>query len=137
LATQADNEQISKFREDARFLLTLYTNVRMDEALGFKGNLSGYVNGHKNPSEEKIRKFYQVYGKDLERYNRQLSEKPGGMEDGPLPGSHYIAELKNIRNNLSLITDLLTSRQHLQELAELNARLDRIEHLLLKDNPPK
>jgi hypothetical protein len=135
LARSADNEQIAKFREDARFLLALYTNAGMDKDLGFKGNFSGYLNGHKRPSVEKIQKFYQAYGKELERYDRQIPESDV-VEEGPAPlVSDFIAELRSIRDNLSIIKEMLTSHQHQRELAEIRAKLDKIEDRLSEDNP--
>ena len=128
MATEADNEQIAKFREDAKFLLDLYTNAGMDKRLGFKGNLSGYVNGHKNPSIEKIELFYEVYGKDLEKYDRQVPENIINETREPYGG--YAAEIKSIKDDLSLIKTLLVNRRDQQDIAELRSRLEKIENRL-------
>lgn len=132
MATRADNELITKWRTDAQFLLDLYTTAKMDERLGFKNNLSGYLTDfEKRPSKEKIELFYQVYGKDLERYDRQVPENVVKVREVPeLYGVDLIADLKSIKEELQSIKNMLSNPQDQQDIAELRSRVEKIENRL-------
>jgi len=109
----------------------LYKTDTMDKKLGFKGNFSGYVNGHKRPSAEKINKFYQLFGKDLERYERVIPETDDvSAFDHVGHGSELSSEIKGIKASLDEIKELLASDAVTQALALVRQRLDSIEQIL-------
>jgi len=130
-----ENQRISQFIEDIRFLQKRYKSVTMCKKLEEdKGNFSNYINKRKRPPMEFIDLFYEKYGEDLKFYHRTIPQSSSLKE---APNRYGLgAQLELVLQELKEIREKIDALPTGQDVANLSARVENLEKQVLPPNSP-
>jgi hypothetical protein len=118
MAKRASPERIERFRRDLERLKEKYSNDEIAQKLGIHpGNLSSNGSGGKNPGEDFLNRFYEVFGDEI----KQLGFFSERSEDDQLHSKVDETQFVYSRKGARELIDVLKSNNEF-----LRAKFDKI-----------
>ncbi|HVU59184.1 MAG TPA: hypothetical protein VHD83_29180 [Puia sp.] len=141
MAKQASAERIEKFRKDLERLKEKYSNEEIAQKLGVDPtNLSSNGSGSKNPGEDFLNRFYEVFGEEIKQFGYFSERSEDDKQYSKVKDTQFAYSRKNARelidvlksNNEFLRGDFSNIVKSNQDLAESNKNMSQTNLILVE-----